>query len=87
MSRATTAAATLAQNLAKLSPDEYATAEEQIWEDGDAHTPYGSFIRAKGFGASQRLPGYDDGGNYDQNRRVEVTLVVEEKEAANAYHQ
>ena len=48
---------------------------KQRLEDA-AHTPNGSVIRAEGFGASQKLPGYDDGGNYDQNRRVEITLVV-----------
>jgi flagellar motor protein MotB len=37
--------------------------------------PNGSAIRARGFGASQRLPGYDDGGNYEVNRRVEVKLT------------
>ena len=76
MSRATSAAALLAEKLAAIAPEEYEGTADQIWVDGDAHTPKGSFIRAEGFGASQRLPGYDDGGNYDQNRRVEITLVV-----------
>ena len=80
MSRATSAAALLAEKLAEIAPSVYQGTAEQIWQDGDAHTPLGNFIRAKGFGASQRLPGYDDGGNYDQNRRVEINLVVEDDE-------
>ena len=32
-------------------------------------------VEAKGYGSSMKLPGYDDGGNYEQNRRVEIKLV------------
>jgi hypothetical protein len=81
LSRAAAAAALLAEKLEELAPQEYAGTAATIRSDGEAGRPIearaasGSFIRAKGFGASQRLPGYDDGKNYDQNRRVEVTLT------------
>jgi hypothetical protein len=38
--------------------------------------PSGGFIRAWGYGSRKRLPGFDDGGNYKENRRVEVRIIV-----------
>jgi len=81
LSRAVAAAALLAEKLAELAPKQYRGTADQIRSDGDAgreieaEAPNGSCIRAKGFGSSQRLPGHDDGGNYEVNRRVEVKLT------------
>jgi len=82
LSRAVAAAALLAEHLAELAPRQYKGTAQQIREDGkegrkiEAEAPNGSAIRARGFGASQRLPGFDDGKNYEQNRRVEVKLTL-----------
>jgi len=81
LSRSCAAAALLAEKLAELAPRQYKGTADQIRADGEAgrdieaQAPNGSAIRARGFGASQRLPGYDDGGNYEVNRRVEVKLT------------
>ena len=49
---------------------------EQIKVNGHAKMPSGGVIRAWGYGSRKRLPGFDDGGNYKENRRVEVRLIV-----------
>ena len=33
-------------------------------------------VQARGYGAARRLPGFDDGANHPENRRVEVSLLV-----------
>jgi len=33
-------------------------------------------LEAVGYGSTQRLPGFDDGGNYLENRRVDAMLLI-----------
>ena len=48
---------------------------DAIAATGTATIPAGSRIVSIGYGASRRLPGFEDGGNYKENRRVEVRLT------------
>jgi len=48
----------------------------QALEAMDSDTPQsGTLVRAVGYGAEKPLAGFNDGGNYAENRRVEINLV------------
>ena len=68
----------IAEELAVITGDEaYTSFVEEIKAEGRATMPTGGLIRSVGYGATRRLPGFDDGGNYKENRRVEIGLLVE----------
>jgi len=48
----------------------------QVRETGNGTLPSGAQIVSVGFGATRKLPEYDDGKNHPQNRRVEVEILV-----------
>jgi len=48
----------------------------QVRETGNGTLPSGAQIVSVGFGATRKLPEYDDGKNHPQNRRVEVEVLV-----------
>jgi hypothetical protein len=67
----------IAEKLVTTGGEEYAPVLASIQETGKAKLPGGGTIVTVGFGSTQRLPGFDDGGNYKENRRVEVKLLFE----------
>jgi hypothetical protein len=57
---------------------------EEIRATGCAQLPLGGRIVSQGYGSTQRLPGFDDGKNHKENRRVEIRLLVDQDDAAEA---
>ena len=70
---------------ARLAGDLIETYLRKI-EDEEDENSQPAFIVACGMGATRPLPGYDDGANYECNRRVEIRLLLdhEAEEAESA---
>ena len=59
----------------------------EVRATGSGKLPSGALLMAKGYGSMRRLPGFDDGGNYHENRRVEIKLLVGDEAEAPSPHQ
>eukprot|EP00966_Prymnesium_polylepis_P165051 3816282-Prymnesium_polylepis.1 len=58
------------------------SAADEVRDRGFTQTPEGTtIVKAVGWGSTRRLPGYDDGGNYSENRRVEIKLLLGDEKA------
>jgi len=79
--RAQLVATLLAEELGLLVNDgSCETLVASVAETGKGNLPGGGLLVSEGHGATQPLPGFDDGKNYKENRRVEIAILLGDEE-------
>jgi len=70
----------IAQKLAEKGGPSFNQFVEDVRANGRGTMPSGAVIKSQGLGCTRKLPGFDDGGNHKENRRVEIHLIEGEGE-------
>ena len=73
--RATLVSTMIAQKLANVEGPTYNQLVADVQKEGRGTMPSGGIVKSTGLGCTRKLAGFDDGGNYKENRRVEIHLV------------